>query len=90
MAAITNYPKRTTWATLLERPTQSVEAIEAVVDAVFLAVKQDGDSAVARYTKQFDNVELDDLLVSQMEIDAATVAVSEDLKAAIQTSQIKY
>ena len=87
MAAITNYPKRTTWATLLERPTQSVEAIEAVVDAVFLAVKQDGDSAVARYTKQFDNVELDDLLVSQMEIDAATAAVSEDLKLAIQQAK---
>ena len=87
MAAITNYPKRTTWATLLERPTQSVEAIEAVVDAVFLAVKQDGDSAVARYTKQFDNVELDDLLVSQKEIDAATVAVSEDLKAAIKQAK---
>ena len=87
MAAITNNPKRTTWETLLERPTQSVEAIEAVVNTVFLAVKQDGDSAVARYTKQFDNVELDDLLVSQKEIDAATAAVSEDLKLAIQQAK---
>ena len=87
MAAITNYPKRTTWATLLERPTQSVEAIEAVVNTVFLAVKQGGDSAIARYTKQFDKVELDSIVVSQKEIDDATAAVSKDLKLAIQQAK---
>ena len=53
MAAIINYPIRDTWEQILQRPTQSVEAIEAVVNTVFLAVKQEGNTAIARYTKQF-------------------------------------
>ncbi len=51
MAAISNYPHHSTWETLLQRPTQSVEAIEAVVDEVFLAVKQEGDSAISSLYK---------------------------------------
>ena len=87
MAAIINYPIRDTWEQILQRPTQSVEAIEAVVNTVFLAVKQDGDSAIARYTKQFDKVELDSIVVSQKKIDDATAAVSEGLKTAIQQAK---
>lgn len=87
MAAIINYPIRDTWEQILQRPTQSVEAIEAVVNTVFLAVKQDGDSAIARYTNQFDKVELDSIVVSQKKIDDATAAVSEGLKTAIQQAK---
>ena len=87
MAALTKYPVKETWEVLLQRPTQSVEAIESVVNDVFLAVKQQGDTAIARYTKQFDKVELDSLVVSQKEIDDATAAVSEDLKMAIQQAK---
>jgi histidinol dehydrogenase len=87
MAALTKYPVKETWGILLQRPTQSVEAIESVVNDVFLAVKQQGDTAIARYTKQFDKVELDSIVVSQKEIDDATAAVSEDLKMAIQQAK---
>ena len=87
MAAIIKYPARETWETLLQRPTQSVEAIEAIVGDVFLAVKQQGDAAIARYTKQFDKVELDSLFVSKKEIDAATAAVTIPLKLAIQQAK---
>ena len=58
MASISKYPPISTWETLLQRPTQSVEAIEAIVDEVFLAVKQEGDAAITHYTKRFDKVEL--------------------------------
>ena len=87
MAALIKYPVKETWEVLLQRPTQSVEAIESVVNDVFLAVKQQGDNAIARYTKQFDKVELDSIFVSQKEIDDATAAVSEDLKTAIQQAK---
>ena len=87
MSAITKYPAKETWEALLQRPTQSVEAIEAVVNEVFLAVKQEGDTAVARYTKQFDKVELDSIIVSQREIAVATSEVSKDLKTAIQQAK---
>ena len=87
MAALIKYPVKETWEVLLQRPTQSVEAIESVVNDVFLAVKQQGDTAIARYTKQFDKVELDSIVVSQKEIDDATAAISEDLKTAIQQAK---
>ena len=87
MSDLIKYPVKETWEVLLQRPTQSVEAIESVVNDVFLAVKQQGDNAIARYTKQFDKVELDSIVVSQKEIDDATAAVSEDLKTAIQQAK---
>ena len=64
MASITKYPPMSTWNKLLQRPTKSVEAIESVVDVVFAAVKSEGDTAISRYTKQFDKVYLEQFLVS--------------------------
>ncbi len=87
MASISKYPPISTWETLLQRPTQSVEAIEAIVDEVFLAVKQEGDAAITHYTKRFDKVELTASFVSQEEIEQASELVSNDLKAAIQQAK---
>ena len=87
MRSLIKYPARSTWEMILQRPTQSVEAIETIVDEVFLAVKQEGDAAIAKYTKQFDKVELPTLLVTQEEIDRASEAVPQALKKAIQQAK---
>ena len=87
MEAIIKYPPQSTWESILQRPTQSVEAIESIVNEVFLAVKQNGDTAIAQYTKQFDKVNLESVFVSRKEIESASEAVSEDLKLAIQQAK---
>ena len=87
MEAIIKYPPQSTWESILQRPTQSVEAIESIVNEVFLAVKQNGDTAIAQYTKQFDKVNLESVFVSLEEIESASEAVSEDLKLAIQQAK---
>ena len=87
MALITKYPPMSTWNKLLQRPTKSVEAIESVVDVVFAAVKSEGDTAICRYTKQFDKVYLKQFLVSKQEVDTAISFVSEELKQAIQQAK---
>ena len=87
METLIKYPARSTWETVLQRPTQSVEAIEAIVNEVFLAVKQEGDTAIAQYTKRFDMVDLKSLFVTQEEVETASNLVSEDLKAAIQQAK---
>ena len=87
MEAIIKYPPQSTWESILQRPTQSVEAIESIVNEVFLAVKQNEDTAIAQYTKQFDKVNLESVFVSQEEIESASEAVSEDLKLAIQQAK---
>ena len=76
-------PKREDWNDVLRRPTQTLAAIEGLVNSIFKEVEKDGDVTIKKYTQQFDKVYLDDFLVSKAEIDAAKKMVSSDLKEAI-------
>jgi len=78
------YPKRDQWSQILKRPTQTVKEIEATVNEVFEDVQTNGDSAIRKYTKQFDKVSLSSFLVTQDEIKTAVQSVSDELKEAIQ------
>ena len=80
-------PKHENWASLLERPTKTVDDIEATVKEIFAAVQSKGDEAVQQYTSQFDGIALENNLVSNAEIELATAAVSEELKEAIQLAK---
>ncbi len=56
---------------ILNRDIQAEADVSAAVDAVLAAVKAEGDAALKAYTKQFNGVELEDLQVSEAELDAA-------------------
>jgi len=86
MKKIINPPKKE-WLAILKRPTQTIEAVENTVTAIFDDVKRNGDDGVKRYTAIFDGVSLDDLCVSAKEISAAEKAISNELKAAIQQAK---
>ena len=79
-------PKKETWSKILERPTKTVDDIEASVSRIFKEVQETGDDAVNKYTKQFDQVQLASNLVSEEEIKNAANNVSESLKTAINTA----
>lgn len=80
-------PQPETWNTILERPTQTVDDIEATVSQIFSEVQKNGDQAIKKYTSFFDNVNLEDLVISQAEIDAAAENVSANLKEAIELAK---
>lgn len=80
-------PKASDWETILKRPTQTVDDIEETVNGVFKDIREHGDSAVAKYTSIFDNVELDANYASAKEIESANNLVSGDLKVAIQIAK---
>jgi histidinol dehydrogenase len=80
-------PKQENWASLLERPTKTVDDIEATVKEIFAAVQSKGDDAVQQYTTQFDGIALENNLVSNAEIELAIAAVSDELKEAIQLAK---
>ena len=80
-------PKQENWASLLERPTKTVDDIEATVKEIFAAVQSKGDEAVNQYTAQFDGITLDTIQVSEDEIQTAIAAVDDELKAAIQLAK---
>jgi histidinol dehydrogenase len=86
MKKIINPPK-TTWISMLKRPTQTIEAVENTVTSIFDDVKRNGDDGIKRYTAIFDGVSLDDLCVSEKEISAAENALTDELKEAIQQAK---
>ncbi len=81
------YPAKEDWLQILQRPTQTVNDIEATVNQVFTDVERNGDTAIQKYTSLFDGVELTAFQVTQEEIEIASKAVSDDLKQAIQLAK---
>ncbi len=80
-------PNKSEWPELLSRPTKTVDDIEAIVNDVFTEVKISGDSAIKSYTSKFDNVDLDNFVVSEAEIEEATERMSKKLKKAIKLAK---
>ena len=80
-------PKRQDWKTVLKRPTQTVSDIEDIVNIIFKKVEMDGDRVVKEYTEKFDEVVLQNILVSDLEIKGAIGSVSNELKEAIQLAK---
>jgi histidinol dehydrogenase len=81
------YPNRSQWQELLKRPVMNVDSLENTVNAVLNDVKANGDEAIKKYTLQFDNVEINSLLVTEQEFIEAEKNISEELKAAIQQAK---
>lgn len=77
-------PGTNEWSALLERPALDHTALEKTVSKILRAVKEKGDKAVRKYTREFDAVSVRKLQVSEQEIGAADKLVSEELKQAIQ------
>jgi len=78
------YPQKNDWNTILARPTIKLEEMEEVVKQIFKEVKADGDAALRKYTWFYDRVKIDELAVSQSEIDDSEQFISDELKQAIQ------
>jgi histidinol dehydrogenase len=77
-------PGRSSWPALVQRPTASFQQLEKPVRKVMAAVKLRGDSAVKRYTREFDGVILRKLEVTEKEINQAVKGLDVELKASIQ------
>ena len=80
-------PDKNTWSELLKRPTKTVSDIETTVNDIFKDVKNNGDSAVTKYTQLFDGITLENIVVSEEEINQAEKAVSSELKEAIELAK---
>jgi histidinol dehydrogenase len=84
---ISKYPDRTTWAEILKRPLFDSSSLEATVKGVLSEVKEGGDTAVKKFTLQFDKANINDLRVSDKEIDDSENLLSEELKQAINVAR---
>ncbi|WP_166966522.1 histidinol dehydrogenase [Yeosuana marina] len=84
---IINNPNKTQWQEILQRPTQTVDDIEATVNQIFKEVMQQGDEAIDKYTLKFDGITIESNIVTTEEIEIAISKVSDDLKSAIQVAK---
>lgn len=80
-------PNPETWSELLKRATQSLADVEVTVNEIFSEVRTNGDKAIKKYTQTFDGVSIEELLVSDKEIDAAEKMVFSELKEAINLAK---
>ncbi len=80
-------PTKADWPEILKRPTQTVADIEQTVNQIFEEIKVKGNAAVAKYTELFDGIKLDELKVSETEVQNAEKEISEELKTAIKLAK---
>lgn len=83
---IIRFPQPADWPLLLQRPVFDTRQLNARVQAILDDIQSEGDTALFRYTRQFDGVQLDSLLVSREEIQAAATLVPAHLQKAIRTA----
>lgn len=76
-------PSKNDWKQLIARPAVEKENLFKLVDEVFTDIQQNGDTAVRKYCRQFDQVELVALQVSEEQIKRAVEVLDPELKEAI-------
>lgn len=81
------YPDKKVWMGLLQRPALDTSSLEASVSNILKEVKLTGDEAVKRFASMFDKVTVNQLAVTESEINEAAELISEELKAAIQSAK---
>ncbi|MVT11841.1 histidinol dehydrogenase [Chitinophaga tropicalis] len=77
------YPEKSAWPELLQRPVLDTTALETSVGNILADVKQNGDAAVRKYAQQFDKVQLQQLEVTPAEFSKAAASLDPELKKAI-------
>ena len=73
-------PEKNSWSSLVKRPLYSLDSVKDIVDKIFTNVEIYGDRALIDYTNKFDNVNLNDLCVSDEKINNSENDLEKDLK----------
>ena len=83
---IYRHPSRDIWNQLTVRATSDYSEKLPVVEEVMQNIRLHGDAAIREYTAKFDRVSIEDLRVSEAEIEQAERALDPALVQAIRTA----
>jgi histidinol dehydrogenase len=81
---IIKYPPNSEWSEIVKRPHLDVSQLNETVRNILNDVKSRGDEAVKHYEAMFDHADLEDLAVSESEINEAMQQVSAELREALE------
>ena len=87
MIKVIKQPSKEDWQEIVKRPVFENISLEKTVKKILDKVKDKGDKALRKYTKDLDGVKLKKLAVSEKEIKAAEGLISQELKDAIQQAK---
>lgn len=82
-----SYPSREEWNELIKRPVADMSSLEKPVRKILRKVKENGDRAVRKFTREFDGVKLKKIQVTGTEIKKAAALLPEELKSAINQAR---
>ncbi len=80
---IYKYPTPSEWPEIISRPRLDLTKLNETVATVLSDIRQRGDAAVREYELKFDKAQLDNLAVTEQEMDEAEKTVSNELRDAI-------
>ena len=80
-------PSPSEWQGILTRPLFDVSELNEQVREVLNEIKVGGKEALHKFTEKFDNAVVEDFLVSDEEIETASVALDDELKEAMLTAK---
>lgn len=77
-------PEKSQWGDLLKRPLFSVAELTQRVQSVLDEIKSGGMDAIRKYTERFDGVVIENIAVSEKEIEEAIPLVDSELQESIR------
>ncbi|CAG5081343.1 histidinol dehydrogenase [Parvicella tangerina] len=80
-------PQLKDWSELSKRPQLNQTDLTDLILNVFQDVQENGDRALKKFTKEFDQCELTEIAVSKKEFAASENLIRDDLKKAIQLAK---
>jgi len=84
---VIKYPTKIEILELLKRPVKDFDEISKIVIPILKSVRELGDEALKKFTKEFDKVDLDSIVVRREEINDAAGKLDEKLKKAIEMAK---
>lgn len=81
------HPSTDQWPEIAARPVVDLSSLEKSVRKILQKVKEKGDKAVRKFTREFDGIELKKLVVTEKEIQQASLSLDADLKSAINQAR---
>ena len=80
---INKYPKKEIWSELVKRPVLKREQLTELIADIFDEVEKNGDQALIAFNKKFDQATVENIQVSEEEIESSENLISEELQLAI-------
>ena len=79
-------PPKEQWKELLSRPVMDDSELFPIIQKIIQNVRNNGDKSLKEYALKFDNVELEQLLVTDDEFNEALLNIDTDLRIAFSSA----